>query len=188
MRTLTKFFLAAAMLVPLAAQASGWHSYRNAQMGFAMSNPDGWRVDTSHIYTAMGPGKDIHGVAFKVRKSFTTGTNLSDDSYFAVEILPGVEQCRAALFLDDAIGKPRIESGNNGLQWEVLDGADQGAGNSYEETVQAVIGSQPCIATRAFAHSTNIDNYDPGTVKAFNRRAFNATIDKMRRSFRLLPR
>lgn len=187
MHALAKFFLAAAMLVPAAARASGWHIYRD-KMGFAMAYPDGWQVDTGHVYTAMGPGKDIHGVAFKVRKSFTTGTNLSDDSYFAVEILPGVKECHAALFLDDAIDAPRIKSGSNGLQWEVLDGADQGAGNSYEETVQAVIGSQPCIATRAFAHSTNIGNYDPGTVKEFNRASFNGTIDRMRRSFRLLPR
>src|SRR5512142_3272881 len=103
MRTLAKFFLAVAMLAPAAAQASGWHSYRNPQMGFSISYPDGWRVDSNHVYTALGPGKDIHGVAFKVRKSFTTGTNLSDDSYFAVEILPDVKQCSAALFLDDAI-------------------------------------------------------------------------------------
>jgi hypothetical protein len=190
MHALTKFCLAGAMFVlaSSAAQASGWHVYRDKQTGFSISYPDGWRVDGDHVYSALGPGKEIHGVAFKVRKNFTTGTNLSDDSYLAVEILPGVKQCSAGLFLDDAIDKPRIKSGNNGLQWEVLDGADQGAGNIYEETVQAVAGSQPCIATRAFAHSSNIGNYDPGTVKAFNRAAFNRTIDRMRRSFRLLPR
>ncbi|HSC60887.1 MAG TPA: hypothetical protein VLC29_06615, partial [Rhizomicrobium sp.] len=99
-----------------------------------------------------------------------------------------VKDCAAAPFLDDAIDQPRIKSNGHGIQWSVLDGADQGAGNIYEETVQAAIGTDPCIATRAFAHSTNIGNYDPGTVKAFNRAAFNRTIDKMRASFRLLPR
>ena len=106
---------------------------------------------------------------------------------FAVEVLPGVTPCTAEPFLDDAIDKPRIKSNNNGIQWSVLDGADQGAGNSYEETVQAAIGSQPCIATRAFVHSTNIGNYDPGTVKPFNRAKLNAIIDRMRHSFRFLP-
>jgi hypothetical protein len=189
MHALSNIFLSAAALVlASSAQAAGWHTYRDPQMGFAISYPDGWRVDTAHTYTALGPGKDIHGVAFKVSKRFTTGTNLSDDSYLAVEVLPGVKDCAAAPFLDDAIDQPRIKSNGHGIQWSVLDGADQGAGNIYEETVQAAIGTDPCIATRAFAHSTNIGNYDPGTVKAFNRAAFNRTIDKMRASFRLLPR
>ena len=123
-----------------------------------------------------------------VPKNFTAGTNLSDSSYLAVEILPSATQCSAAAFLDDAIDKPRMVTGAHGITWSVQDGSDAGAGNIYEETVQAVIGARPCIATRAFAHSTNIGNYDPGTVKPFDRAAFNATIDRMRRSFRLLPR
>lgn len=144
-------------------------------------------MDTHHVYTAMGPGKEIHGTAFQIEPGIAAGTNLSDNSYFAVEVLPGVTPCTAEPFLDDAIDKPRIKSNNNGIQWSVLDGADQGAGNSYEETVQAAIGSQPCIATRAFVHSTNIGNYDPGTVKPFNRAKLNAIIDRMRHSFRFLP-
>jgi hypothetical protein len=184
------FFLSgAALVLASGAQASGgWHTYRDARMGFSISYPDGWQVDRRHIYSALGPGKEIHGVAFHINPGIAAGTNLSDDSYLAVEVLPNVQPCAAEPFLDDAIDKPRIKSNNNGIQWSVLDGADQGAGNIYEETVQAAIGSQPCIATRAFVHSTNIGNYDPGTVKAFSRGKLNATIDKMRHSFRLLPR
>ena len=97
MHALSNIFLSAAALVlASSAQAAGWHTYRDPQMGFAISYPDGWRVDTAHTYTALGPGKDIHGVAFKVSKRFTTGTNLSDDSYLAVEVLPGVKDCTAA--------------------------------------------------------------------------------------------
>lgn len=190
MHALRKFCLIGATLVLAApaAQASGWHVYRDRQMGFSISYPDGWRVDRQHVYSALGPGKEIRGVAFHIDPSIATGTNLSDESYLAVEVLPNVQPCAAEPFLDDAIDKPRIKSNNNGIQWSVLDGADQGAGNIYEETVQAAIGSQPCIATRAFVHSTNIGNYDPGSVKAFNRGKLNAVIDKMRHSFRLLPR
>jgi hypothetical protein len=182
------FFLSAAVVLTSGAQAGGWHTYRDAQAGYAISYPDGWRVDTRHVYTALGPGKEIHGTAFHIKPSIAAGTNLSDDSYLAVEVSPNARPCSAEPFLDDAIDKPRIKSNNNGIQWSVLDGADQGAGNVYEETVQAAIGSQPCIATRAFVHSTNIGNYDPGTVTAFNRAKLNAIIDKMRHSFRFLPR
>jgi hypothetical protein len=176
------------LLAGSGAQAGGWHTFRDAQAGYAISYPDGWRIDRRHVYTALGPGKEIHGTAFRIKPSLATGTNLSGDSYFAVEILPGVATCTAKPFLDDAIDKPRIKSNGNRIQWSVLDGADQGAGNIYEETVQAAMGSRPCIATRAFVHSTNIGNYDPGTVKPFARAKLNAIVDKMRRSFRFLPR
>ena len=170
------------------AQGSGaWHTYRDTKLGFSMSYPDGWRVDPNHVYSALGPGKEIHGVAFMVSPKLTAGTNLSDDSYLAVEVLPDARTCSAAPFLDDAIDQPRVKTSSSGMKWSVQDGADQGAGNIYEETVQAAIGTHPCLSTRAFAHSTNIGNYDPGTVKAFDRAGFNRIIDKMRESFRISP-
>jgi hypothetical protein len=190
MQMLRQLYLAAAAMALAcgSAQASGWNTYRDPNGLFSLAYPPGWTVDARHTYTALGPGKDIHGVAFKVNPAFTTGTNLSPDSYFAVEVLPGAKQCTPDLFLDDAIDKMRTKQGNHGITWLVLDSADAGAGNSYEETVQAAAGSQPCIATRAFAHSTNVGNYDPGTVREFNRAAFNRTIDRMRDSVRLSPR
>lgn len=188
MRLSEFFFLSAAALVLApGAHAGSWHTYRDAQAGYSISYPDGWRVDRQHVYTALGPGKEIHGTAFHIKPSIAAGTNLSDDSYLAVEVLPNVRRCTAEPFLDDAIDKPRIKSNNNGIQWSVLDGADQGAGNVYEETVQAAIGTQPCLATRAFVHSTNIGNYDPGAVKSFDRAKLNAIIDRMRHSFRISP-
>ncbi|MGN6514762.1 MAG: hypothetical protein ACTHLR_02860 [Rhizomicrobium sp.] len=172
--------------VTTAADAKGWHTYRDPQGGWSISYPNGWRVDANHIYSALGPGKEIHGVAFVVPRSFVKGTNLGDDSYLAVETLPSAAACRASEFLDDTIDQPRLVAGSNGITWSVQDGADAGAGNVYEETVQAAIGSKPCIATRAWAHSANIANFDPGTVKAFDRRAFNSIMDRMRHSFRIL--
>jgi hypothetical protein len=167
------------------AQASGWHIYRDPNGLFSVAYPPGWTVDTHHAYTALGPGKEINGVAFRVNPDFTAGTNLSTDSYFAVEVLDAAKHCTPDLFLDDAIDKTHTKQGRHGITWLVLDGADAGAGNSYEETVQAAAGSRPCIATRAFAHATNIGNYDPGTVNEFNRAAFNRTIDAMRASIRI---
>ncbi|HEY5338095.1 MAG TPA: hypothetical protein VIJ85_07835, partial [Rhizomicrobium sp.] len=82
------------------ADASGWPVYRDAKAGYAISYPPGWLVDTTHDYQALGPGKDIRGTAFLV--SPESGTNLSSDSYLAVEILPGATSCTADQFLDDA--------------------------------------------------------------------------------------
>lgn len=177
--------IAVLTLTAAAAQAAGWHTYRDPQAGWSISYPDGWRVDTSYTYSALGPGKEIHGVAFVVPESFTKGTNLGDDSYLAVETLPSAGACTASEFLDDAIDRTRTVAGRHGITWSVQDGADAGAGNIYDETVQAAVGSKPCIATRAWAHSANIGNFDTGTVKAFDKRAFNIIMDRMRHSFRM---
>lgn len=176
----------AAMTGASAALASGWRTYTDPEGRWSIQYPAGWRVDTAHVYSALGPGKEIHGVAFVVPENFTRGTNLRDDSYLAIETLPAAQNCAPGEFLDNAIDRPRTKFGNNGIAWSIQDGADAGAGNFYEETVQAAVGSKPCIATRAFAHSTNVANYDPGTVKAFDRRAFNIIMDRMRSSFRFL--
>ncbi len=90
-------------------------------------------------------------------------------------------------FLDDTQGAPVQQTGRKGIVWSVTHGSDAGAGNFYEETIYAVVGTQRCLAIRYFIHSTNIGNYDPGTVRAFDEKALIATFDKIRDSFRISP-
>jgi hypothetical protein len=168
-----------------ATAAPAWPLYRNEALGYAISYPPSWRVDTNHDYQALGPGKDIHGVAFVVSPGLAFGTNLSNDSYLAVEILPGAGCCTADRFLDDAVaGGPHRET-HGRITYSVETGNDAGAGNFYEESVYAVAGPQSCLAIRYFIHSTNIDNYPAGSVTQFDKAKLVATFDKMRDSFRL---
>jgi hypothetical protein len=183
---LTLALAAAALLCGSGAtSAASWPVYRDAKLGYAISHPRVWRVDTAHDYQALGPGKDIYGTAFVVSPSTAFGTNLSDDSYLAVETLPSATTCTADLFLDDADQAGVHTETANGITWSVEHGSDAGAGNLYDETVYAVTGSKPCIAIRYFIHSTNIANYTPGTVRQFDQIGLLATFDKMRASFRL---
>ena len=59
---------------------------------------------------------------------------------------------------------------------------DAGAGNFFEEHVYALIGTSPCLAVRYFIHSANIANFDPGTVRAFDKPALLRQFDKIRKS------
>jgi hypothetical protein len=171
-----------------ATTASAWPVYRNIQQGYAISYPPSWRVDTAHDYQALGPGKDIYGTAFVVSESTAFGTNLSNDSYLAVEALPGTAACTADKFLDDADPSETRSETDNGITYSVLHGTDAGAGNFYDETVYAVQGPQACLAIRYFIHSTNIANYPPGTIREFDETELLATFDRMRASFRLTSR
>jgi hypothetical protein len=188
-RSRKALLLVAAAMFTLAAceSADAWPRYRNAKGGYSISYPPSWRVDTSHDYQALGPGKDIRGTAFVVSPSTASGTNLSPDSYLAVEELPDTQPCSADKFLDDAQGAPVRQTGKNGIVWSVAHGSDAGAGNFYEEMVYAVLGTQPCLAIRTFIHSTNIGNYDPGTVRAFDKKTLVAIFGKMRDSFQISP-
>jgi hypothetical protein len=171
-----------------ATTASAWPVYRNAKLGYAISYPPDWRVDTTHDYQSLGPGKDIYGTAFVVSASIASGTNLSNGSYLAVESLRGTAPCTADEFLDDADQAGAHTETDGGITWSVEHGSDAGAGNFYDETVYAVQGPRSCLAIRIFIHSTNIANYPPGTVREFDDTKLLATFGQMRASFRLTGR
>ena len=187
-RLMTLSIAAFLMCCSAATTASAWPLYRNAKLGYAISYPPSWRVDTAHDYQALGPGKDIYGTAFIVSPSTAFGTNLSNDSYLAVETLPGTAGCTADKFLDDADQEGVRTETDGGITWSVELGSDAGAGNLYDETVYAVQGSQPCLAIRYFIHSTNIANYPPGSVTQFDKTKLLATFDRIRASFHLTRR
>jgi hypothetical protein len=182
-------FVAASMACgTTATQASAWPAYRDAKLGYEISYPPSWRVDTTHDYQALGPGKDIHGTAFIVSESTAFGTNLSNESYLAVETLPGATACTADKFLDNSDPSEAHTEQAGGITWSVEHGTDAGAGNFYDETVYAVQGTQSCLAIRYFIHSTNISDYPPGSVREFDKAQLLATFDRMRASFRITGR
>ena len=168
---------------PVSTDPAGWMRYDSA--GFSIAAPPGWTPDVSHVYQALGPGKDIHGIAFTIPASMAAGTNLSTETYLAVETLPGQAACTAAAFLSDSTPAPAVTSG--GVSYSVATSSQGAAGNQYDETVYAARGTTPCIAVRAFIHSTNIGNYDPGTIKAFDRTALVAQFDAIRATLKIDP-
>jgi len=164
-----------------AGDAASWPAYKSSKLGFSISHPEGWSVNPDFTYTELGPGKSIAGVSFTIPEALAKGTNLSRDSYLSVETLAGATDCTAAAFLPDGIEGPKTVE-EDGTNWSVATMQDAGAGNFYDETVYAIPGTKPCIAVRYSIHSTNIANYDPGTVKEFDRAALIETFDEMRLS------
>ena len=77
-------------------------------------------------------------------------------------------------------GAPSIPTTTPGVTYEVLYSTGAGAGNFYEETVYLL---SHCQAIRYFIHSSNIYNYDPGTIKEFDHDALIKTFDQVRRTY-----
>jgi hypothetical protein len=166
---------------PPIAPLSGMILYHDTQLGFAIAYPPKWVVNAAYAYEALGPGKTIHGVSFTPPSERTAGTNLAGDTHLSVEHLPASGACAAHRFLNPAQGEKTVTEGTR--TYSMATSSEGAAGSSYEETVYALPGTSPCMAIRYFIHSMNIGNYDPGTVKEFDKQALLRTLGRMRRSF-----
>jgi hypothetical protein len=154
------------------SETGQWKTYTGTL--FSVKYPSSFTVGK---ITAMNPGSDIGrpGVAFTVPHSLSDGTNLSSDSYMSVEDGAPGTSCQATSFVTNA-PSDTIEKtiSVNGQTYSVVRTADAGAGNFYEEIAVAIPGAT-CRGLKLVIHSTNIGNYDPGTVKEFNRTALLST-------------
>lgn len=150
---------------------------------FSVVYPVEWSVDESYKYTGVSEAKPIMGVRFTIPGTMATGTNLSADSYVAVETLPRASTCTGDIYIKDDVKASTIDA--NGRAWSLATTSGAAAGSLYEEMVFAVPGSKPCFAVRYFIHSTSIGNYPPNTVTEYNRSALLAEFDKIRDSLTL---
>jgi hypothetical protein len=157
------------------APLSGMILYHDDRHGFAIAYPPHWAVDRNFTRDLSPP---IHGVSFTISADRVKGTNLGSDTRLSVEHIDG--PCRASRFLDEAEGEHSVTDGNRTYSVASENGA--GAGNRYEETVYALPGPRSCVGIRYFIHYSAIQNYDPGSVKEFDRDELIQTFDRMRRS------
>lgn len=153
--------------------------YVHENPGFAVRFEEGFVVDENYIYEALGPGKRIKGVSFVVPKSMTDGTNLSSDTRMSIE-WKDKQSCTVEDFIEGAQSIHTVVDDDAVYVVGMKNGA--GAGNRYEEAVY-VPGGVGCTAVRYFIHTTALENYEAGTVRAFDRTALMIAFDGMRRSF-----
>ena len=182
------FAVAAGMATPVisgtAAVPTGWQTYTNVTLGYSISHPVGWRVDPKYVYAGFGPDKLIKGIAFEIPAAMARGTNLSSNlTNISIESRPSHGACDARRFIPEPEDMHTVNQ--FGRTWSVATTSDAGAGNFYDITVFVLKDSSPCLAVRYFIHSTNIGNYDPGTVRAFDRAALLRTFDQIRRTLSL---
>ncbi len=156
---------------------------------FSVVYPSDYTADTSYEYDQVNPKKPIHGVKFTIPGTMATGTNLAADTYISIEQLPRAKQCTGDIYLHDNVKAAsmtdNLPAQAGGVEYSVATSSSSGAGNLYEEQVFALSGTSPCTAVRYFIHSSNIENYTPGTVQEFDRTALTNAFDTIRRSLML---
>jgi len=165
-----------------AAQAAAWIRYTEPRLGYTIAYPADWSIDTHYVYDQLGPGREIKGVAFTIPASLTAGTNLGGDTKLSVESLPG-KACTPGQFVDPAENLRKVRA--DGRTYTAASSEDAGAGNRYETQIFVLDGTSPCLAVRYFIHYSAIENFDPGTVKAFDRARLIAAFDRIRATLNL---
>lgn len=159
-----------------------WKKYSNDTYTFSIEYPIDFIQNENYIYQALGPGKDIKGVAFTISEAHNKGTNLSSDSYFSVEQLPGDQECTARNFISNPLTENTVEE--NGRTYSVVTGGDAAAGNRYEDTVFATKINSICYGLRLMVHTTVIENYEPGTIKEYDRQKLVTLYNRFRSTFK----
>jgi hypothetical protein len=156
-------------------------TYTSEGEGFSVRYPTDYTVATNYTYTALSPSSAIKGVQFRIPASAATGTNLSDDTYLSIEMLPlsATSTCTADRFLEP-IRASTTELLQNGVTYSIASSTGAAAGNRYEETVYARPSITACIGVRYFIHYGVFENYEPGTVRPFDRVALISQFDAIR--------
>ena len=167
--------------------------YSNSSYGFSLRLPsrgttteEGYVVNDSYVYTALGPETSIQGVQFKIPQFFSDGTNLSNDSYISVESISRTQSCSANLFLDQEKNTQQVAEGQT--IYSVASSTGAGSGNRYEEAVYAIPGTNPCIAVRYYIHYGVLENYPKGTKIEFEKKILLLEFDAIRKSLVLAQR
>jgi hypothetical protein len=73
----------------------------------------------------------------------------------------------------------------NGLTYKTGTTTDAGAGNLYTSRLYRTMFDNRCFEAALTVHTTNIGNYDPGTVVEFDKERAFTVLDKILRSFKL---
>ncbi len=159
-------------------------TYTNKEGTYNIFHPKDWMVDETYTYSLRGPNlPTLTGVKFFIPKQLASSTNLSVDSGLSVETASSSNGCSAGDFANQTT-VVAIETVGN-MQYSIATTTDAGAGNFYEERVFAIPNSTPCLAIRYFIHTTHIANYDPGTIKEFDRAALLKEFDTIRDSLKI---
>ena len=102
-----------------------------------------------------------------------TNTNLGQ-VYFLVSFSSDAQVVKTCTEPNQNGGGPEVVVGTEGINGYTFvhstsDGA--GAGNRYQQEIYRMVNNNVCYEVIYYIHSTNVENYTPGTVTEFNRNA-----------------
>lgn len=145
--------------------------------------PADWVVSTDYQDPTSSQARPAQGVQFRVGSTYATGTNLAADSGVALVSVAAASTCDAAVFFDTPVTVSTTSV--SGTEYSTASTTDAGVGNRYQKVVYAFPYSSPCVAVEYYVHSSVLENYPVGTVRAYDESALRHTFDIILDSVRL---
>ncbi len=154
--------------------------YHNSAVGFSLLHPkdamlnkqefEGYLSATTHPV-----------VGVWLPESFFEGTNL-----FEAGVFVGADSATSSL--SRCYREKEGEAGGgsrdiNGASFKAYSSNGAGAGNFYESKIYRSLRGNTCVEIVELLHSTNIGNYDSGTVKEFDREKFSKMLETIAQTF-----
>ncbi len=160
----------------------GWKIYSSHALGVSLDYPGTFSVSTGSVRTPLSSRAAAPSSAFfAVPDSYAPGTTLSTpDSGMSVETLPAATPCSGDAFLDESIDTGSMS--DHGVAYSVAKSAGSTLTDSYQETVYALEGSNPCTAIRYVIHTKNVHASASAGLKPFDTGTLLSQFDAMRRS------
>ena len=161
--------------------------YRDGEFGFSIFYPETANPSVTN-YDGYLPRTQTPAASFVLPANMSLGTNLSEAGvYIGATSSPAiVATCASSSpeLNETAQGTTTI----SGTNFSVFTSSDAGAGNFYETKTLRTVHGDLCFEIVELLHSTNIGNYDPGTVLVFDKTAFQGYLDAMVKTFTFTDR
>ena len=153
--------------------------YKNATYGFQFQYPSSMSAGNS------GYGYlDVPVVSFQISQQYPK-TNF-DDAGFAVSASPvkSLSECLAKSSpTEDDKNAFKTKTSINGTDFYSAEGNEGACGNIYESKIYRALSGSQCIELIEVIHTSNIGNFDPGTVKAVDEKPIWKILDQVAASF-----
>ena len=156
--------------------------YKSDQLEFSFWYPEGSSAKTDNFEGYLSVTKTPI-VAVTLAPSLFQGTNLREAGVFiGASSSPAVVGVCAAASADT--GEHVAGSVDVGMTtFSVFTSTDAGAGNFYDARTYRTIHNGTCFEIVEMLHSSNINNYTPGTVQPFDLTKFSSTLEAIMNTF-----
>lgn len=156
--------------------------YRDGEYGFSIMYPEIAALSQANFEGYL-PLTETPIASFVLPESMYTGTNLAEAGvYIGATTTPEVvAECLSAAPKSGEFATATTTI--NGVVYSVFVSMDAAAGNIYETNVYRTIRGERCFEIVMLLHSTNIGNYEPGTVAEFDKAKFTGYLAAVVRTF-----
>lgn len=156
-------------------------SYKNDDYKISFWYPETAQLKTSG-FDSFVTGLKLPVIAVSLPKEMFAGTNLKE-AVVAFGIDTSASAVTNCYRLDNAEVVASSTKNVNGIEFRVFESTDAGAGNLYESKTYRFVKGDYCYEINEVLHSTNIYNYEPGTIKEYDKTKFVGILERIVSTF-----